>query len=619
MENRKIWTYDIEIFPNFFLLVALNFDTGEWRIFVLETLNDLRIWLKTEVKVLVGFNSHDYDDNILRYIISKKYVSGEDITHSNLFDFSAKLTSDDKSFRKFVWKELIKKIPFPFQSIDLYKLHHFDRSFTGLKHVAVMLKWPLIKDLPAKWDEPIDDLEECLFYCVNDVGITNALLTASQKELRSRKLVQDTYGLNVISKSRTAVGDTLLTKMYADYTRQNPQWFRKQQTIRKGVPLRNVISDKVKFTTESMQIFLEEMKEFISWPHKDGGFHEDIRIGDTSYTIKEGGIHDKNKDVIWESNQLYTIMDYDFGSYYPNLMITLGIYPAHLNDFLPLFKRIVDQRLKAKAEGDKSTSDILKIVINSIYGKLQEENSWLLDRQAQLGVCMNGQLYILMIIEALEAKGIKVIYANTDGWSVYCPNERIEECNKICQEFADYFNIPLEYERYDRFVISNVNAYLWIKDNYTKLKGDMFTTNPDLSKGFNYPVVSIALLEYFINGTDPLETLHNHDNVLDFAIAKKSAKKFRIYYRSIVNGEYIEEEQQKTNRYIVTNRATGKLVKVDSETGKEYTFPNANRCMILNDCQDINPKSYPINYNFYAARVWDDINKINRNFQTVLL
>ena len=61
---------------------------------------------------------------------------------------------------------------------------------------------------------------------------------------------------------------------------------------------------------------------------------------------------------------------------------------------------------------------VLKIVINSIYGKFGFENGPLYDRLATLQVTINGQLMLLMLCEELEANGIPIVSANTDGLMV---------------------------------------------------------------------------------------------------------------------------------------------------------------------------------------------------------
>ena len=66
---------------------------------------------------------------------------------------------------------------------------------------------------------------------------------------------------------------------------------------------------------------------------------------------------------------------------------------------------------------------VLKIVINSVYGKLGFENGNLYDRLAVLKTTINGQLMMLMLVEELELHNIHVLSANTDGIVIKLINE----------------------------------------------------------------------------------------------------------------------------------------------------------------------------------------------------
>ena len=50
-----------------------------------------------------------------------------------------------------------------------------------------------------------------------------------------------------------------------------------------------------------------------------------------------------------------------------------------------------------------------------MYGAFRDINDYLYDPKCTYKVTINLQLCLLMLIEALELKGIKVISANTDG------------------------------------------------------------------------------------------------------------------------------------------------------------------------------------------------------------
>ena len=74
---------------------------------------------------------------------------------------------------------------------------------------------------------------------------------------------------------------------------------------------------------------------------------------------------------------------------------------------------------------------VLKIVINSVYGKLGFEAGSLYDRLAVLKTTINGQLMMLMLVEELELNNIHVLSANTDGIVIKLYKRDIDVYNRI--------------------------------------------------------------------------------------------------------------------------------------------------------------------------------------------
>ena len=121
-------------------------------------------------------------------------------------------------------------------------------------------------------------------------------------------------------------------------------------------------------------------------------------------------------------------------------MVAYNIAPKHLNN--NVFVKMVDYfrltRIKCKHTKDedglvvagvhnKLAAEALKIVINAIYGKFGFEMFFLFDRFAQMQVTINGQLMVMMVVEALELDGIHVVSANTDGIIVKLPKDKEED------------------------------------------------------------------------------------------------------------------------------------------------------------------------------------------------
>lgn len=109
-------------------------------------------------------------------------------------------------------------------------------------------------------------------------------------------------------------------------------------------------------------------------------------------------------------------------------MAYYGVAPKHMikSAFRNLIQWMKDTRVEVKHSNEAVIDGIprdvfalvLKIVINSIYGKFGFEQGPLYDRLATLQVTVNGQLMLLMLCEELELNNIQIISANTDGLMV---------------------------------------------------------------------------------------------------------------------------------------------------------------------------------------------------------
>ena len=96
---------------------------------------------------------------------------------------------------------------------------------------------------------------------------------------------------------------------------------------------------------------------------------------------------------------------------------------------------------------NKTAAEALKIVINSIYGKLGSELFFLYDRFAQMQVTINGQLMTMTLVETLELEGIHVVSANTDGIVIKLPVDKEEVFKHITDEWNSVNKMGADGER----------------------------------------------------------------------------------------------------------------------------------------------------------------------------
>ena len=134
---------------------------------------------------------------------------------------------------------------------------------------------------------------------------------------------------------------------------------------------------------------------------------------------------------------------------------------------------------------------------------------YLYDPQVAYSVTVNGQLYLLQLIEALHLDGIEIISANTDGIIV---NGDLDIIDKHLNEWEEKFNFEMEEIMYLHYIARDVNNYFALtdisegKDNELKTKG-IFNTNFDLGRNINGNIIYDAVIAFFLDGTKLRDTI----------------------------------------------------------------------------------------------------------------
>lgn len=600
-----VYVFDIECYTNFFSVIFKNIKTLDIHTFVINevgsNLEILNIFINDREKWFVGYNSTYYDNQMLNYI-SKQYQNlskqSNDKVCNLLKELSDSIIKDDTNNYKY---------NLPFKGIDLMRVGNLDMK--PLKLVAVNLKWPKIQDLPIEPDAliEVDQFDLLLKYNLNDVEITEALYNKLLKEIKLRWDISKEYNVNCIDESDSGISNKLLEKIFSEALDIPIKILKESQTNRSSIKFEDVVFSDIKFRTPILQDLLRRVKSqtYIEGISK---FSEKIIFGGTAYQLGVGGIHSDDRPGLFTATDDTELIDADIASMYPSLIINKRLSPEHLGDgFIDKYSEIRDVRLIAKKNKDAVKNDALKIVLNATYGKTNSKTHWLRDTLVTLRTTVNGQLYLMMLIEALYLKGFQVISANTDGIVTIVPKDRKEIYLTTCSTWEQETNFELEYTDYLKYARRDVNNYItikpwedWMKPGQNiKLKGDFEIKTP-LQKGFNAPIVSIALYEYYVNGIDIEETIKNHKDIYDFCIARKSDKKFTNEYHYLKDGkDHVIEELQRTNRYYISTNG-GKLYKHDKTINKLVDVSVGYNLTIFNDY--VESDDYNINYGYYISR-----------------
>ena len=198
-----------------------------------------------------------------------------------------------------------------------------------------------------------------------------------------------------------------------------------------------------------------------------------VKIGDSIYKMGMGGLHSSEKTVAHIATEDTLLIDRDVASYYPFIILLLGLYPKHLGKhFLKVFKIIVDRRIAAKRAGNKTVADSLKITINGTFGKLGDMFSTIFSPQLLLQVTISGQFYLLMLIEMIDEIGIPVVSGNTDGIVIKCPKSRYDELNAVIAKWEAITKFETEETRYSALYSRDVNNYIAVKDFTSESEDD---------------------------------------------------------------------------------------------------------------------------------------------------
>lgn len=417
--RRHELVFDIECYPNYFLIAFKSVELGKSFYFEMranETLHIEKLQWVFEKFCVIGFNSRNYDIPIAMLAL-------------NGFDTEA---------LKVATNEIIEERIFTYQLLKKYKV----KELEGLDHIDIMEVAPLFGSLkiyggrlhaPRMQDLPFPP-ETCLseeqidivrYYCINDLQLTELLYKEVYKEIELRRQMSADYGIDLRSKSDAQIAEAVISKKMQERMRERIT----PPEINPGTAYYYTVPPFLQYKTPLLKWVLDTVRHarFIVSEHGNIGMPAELKdlqinIGGSTYTMGIGGLHSTEKKTAHFSDKNYTLIDRDVTSYYPMIILNLGLFPSHLGiNFLSEYRNIVNTRIEAKKSGNKTVADSLKITVNGSFGKLGSKYSVLYSPHLLIQVTVTGQLTLLLLIESLELAGIPVVSANTDGLVIKCP------------------------------------------------------------------------------------------------------------------------------------------------------------------------------------------------------
>ena len=608
IHDKTVIIYDIESFPNFFCCTCKNTETQKIRTFEISARQDdilelSNYFLKKEF-LFCGYNNKHYDDVIINYIImyaERMIIFPKLRITDSIFNLSQYIIKEDiDKYKRFKYADL-------FESMDLLTMMFSSKLRVGLKEMQLTMHYNNVLEYEGDFNDYVqpEDYSKIIEYNINDVNSTTCLFNklVDKGEIDLRLFIEEEYGFNALSMDSVKFGETILAKKVCEELHIDKRQLEKMRSPMDMIPLKDVILPFIKYKNPKFQQVLEDMKEQIVSSKERKSYENKFVVSNLQYSVGIGGIHSINKPRIYVPKEDEYIGHLDVASMYPSFIVQYGWFPTHLGKAgLDVYIDLYHQRLHAKHSGQKLKDLALKLVLNSVTGKMQQETSWLYDPKSVFKIRINGQLVLLMLADILLQYGCEIIQVNTDGVMFIAKKDRESDIMESVSELEQLTKLSFEADRYEAFYQYAVNDYFGVVNEKKKKKKGMFITENKLGKGLTPTIIPKAVIAYFTKHIPIRDTIRNCNDIYEFLMAQRVDKKFKIEY----NNHYV----QRINRYYASTKGYW-LYKIKHENGKE-SFENMltkSGVKILNKIDNTDVPD-DINYAYYESEARKIINDL---------
>ena len=564
------YTYDAEVFAYDFIVVFKNKETGEYSVFHNDN-EGVKDFIN-EYSIYCGFNTKHYDQYIIKAICAG--LSPEEVKQVNDWIIGGGQG----------WQcPQLDNVYFRFNNVDIMDDMQMGLSLKAIEgHLGGMSIEET--DVDFNLDRPLtpEEIDLTLKYCIHDVDATEMLTDLRKDYLNNKIYLGGLKGLDEVKS--LSMTNAKLTAAYLDASNPlSPEEIGRDEREYKYPDnlRRNYIPDEVFYFFD--RLYDKDIPDDELFKSK-----LNIYVGECPVTLGFGGIHGAIPFYRELEEHGRLIRNYDVGSYYPHLMVHYGYTSRNIPN-PQIYADMLKTRMEAKKSGDMATANALKLVANTTYGAMLNKYNDLYDPLMGRSVCITGQLFLLELANHLKAdcSTLEIVQLNTDGIMVSFDDSEYDKVIAITKEWQERTKFELEEDKIKGITQKDVNNYIEIPyEGKPKIKGGYLVRGIAPAGAFNInnnaTIVAKAIVDYFVDGTPPEETINKCDDIFAFQIIAKAGKKYREAYH-IVDGEQVPI--QKVNRvYATADKRYGKLFKVKAEndsTAKIEMLPE--HCIIDND------------------------------------
>ncbi len=442
-ENDKLVFFDVEVFPNLFLV--------NWKFAGEDICHRMINPTSTEIEwlikyKLVGFNCKRYDNHIL-------YARLIGYTNYQLFVLSQELIenhSDNATFRE------ANKLSYT----DVYD---FCSKKQSLK------KWEIElgehhQELGFKWDEPVpeDQWEKVAEYCDNDVFATEAVFNARHEDWVARQILADIAGMTVNDST-----NALTTKIiFGDNRNPQDQFFYRDLSKpvtylpQEAIDLLKSWGAQIPFDDKSL------LPYFPGYECKNGvSTYRGEVVGEGGYVYAETGMEGDIALLDSASHHPTSACnELAFGlEYTPKFKDLLNVRLCIKHKDFEAAKTLFGGKLSRYLEDESEAAQLaqaLKIAINSVYGltSAKFKNPFKDPRNNDNFIAKRGALFMIDLKHAVQEEKFKVLHIKTDSIKVPDYNNHIIE---FVKNFGKKYGYTFELEDiYDKICLVNDAVYI---------------------------------------------------------------------------------------------------------------------------------------------------------------
>lgn len=449
--NNTIF-FDIEVFSHNAFVVFKDIDKKLLRVFH-NNFTGLESFIKG--KTLVSYNGYFYDDHILHAMLDLK-------TPAQIKSLNDRIIGGERSKIK----------NYRYKSLDAFQ--QIDVGMPSLKKIeGNMGKMILESSVPFTIDRPLTDAEyeDVLNYCMYDVDM---LVDVFKMRINSYFAPKQSL-LEMLGDDKGAMWNT--TTLSANVLLDRP--LVKWSNIRVSEDMMALVPPDV------VDLWLTKSKGSVT-----------INEFDCEIEFGFGGLHGVHKHIKKAEN----VKLLDVASMYPNIILNINA----LGTATEKYKGIIERRIEVK-HTDKVLSDALKLVLNSVYGNLNNKYSILNNPKAALSVCAYGQIALYDLCKKLSPFAT-IVNINTDGVAFIPHGDHYLD---VWKQWEKEFDLTLEEDEFDIIIQKDVNNYIAKKGNDIKCKGgDVSRYHADaVFKNNNARILDIALVDKLLYDKDIVETL----------------------------------------------------------------------------------------------------------------